>query len=139
MGKKFYCVKQNSQGQTNPIKLLVTFRYKLCFQFSSDLIQIMKMAHNSVIIYSLISSFLPTYIVSVYKHFNMPSYISGLKLRRQHWFFLGCLCVVLIFSLAICVPISTSTSAFDSELMNNPVMQQQAVAQLLQDVPLIDG
>ena len=63
----------------------------------------------------------------------------GLKLRRQHWFFLGCLCLVLIFALAICVPISTSTSSFNSELMNNPELQQQAVAQLLQEVPLIDG
>ena len=65
--------------------------------------------------------------------------ITGLKLRRQHWFFLGCLCLVLIFALAICVPITTSTSSINSELMNNPVLQQQAVAQLLQEVPLIDG
>ena len=64
---------------------------------------------------------------------------SGLKLRRQHWFFLGCLCLVLIFALAICVPITTSTSSQNSELMNNPELQQQAVAQLLQEVPLIDG
>ena len=64
---------------------------------------------------------------------------SGLKLRRQHWFFLGCLCIVLIFALAICVPITTSTSSQNSELMNNPELQQQAVAQLLQEVPLIDG
>ena len=69
----------------------------------------------------------------------MSHFIAGLKLRRQHWFFLGCLCLVLIFALAICVPISTSTSSQNYELMNNPVLQQQAVAQLLQEVPLIDG
>ena len=79
--------------------------------------------------------------------------ITGLKLRRQHWFFLGCLLLVIIFTLALTVPISSpgssSTSLLGGEggsgsnynpvLANDPDMQRKAVAQLLTDVPLIDG
>ena len=79
--------------------------------------------------------------------------IPGLKLRRQHWFFLGCLLLVIIFTLALTVPISSpgssSTSLLGGEggsgsnynpvLANDPDMQRKAVAQLLTDVPLIDG
>jgi hypothetical protein len=64
--------------------------------------------------------------------------ISGLKLRRQHW-----CCLFVLFSVLVIGLISFSSSASASDvgdnLVNSPKLQQEAVAQLLREVPLVDG
>ena len=62
----------------------------------------------------------------------------GLKLRRQHWFFLGCVLVVLLLLLVIWIT-NSSTSPSDVSKITNPEEQAALVSQVLKEVPLIDG
>ena len=68
---------------------------------------------------------------------RMFVYIAGLKLRRQHWFFLGCL-LGLICLLFVIWMASTSSATSDLSKMK-PEQQAALVADLLKEVPLIDG
>lgn len=63
-----------------------------------------------------------------------------LKLRRQHWCFLLLLFFLLLLGLFLFTSSSTSsTSANNDSLLNSPELQRATVAQLLKEVPLIDG
>ena len=70
-------------------------------------------------------------------------FFLGLKFRRQHWFFLGCLVVFLLTLLIIWASTSMSGSGSGSGasggLVMSPEEQARVVSQLLQEVPLIDG
>nr|XP_040582175.1 uncharacterized protein LOC121130504 [Lepeophtheirus salmonis] len=60
---------------------------------------------------------------------------TGLKLRRQHWCFLGC--ILLVTVIIICsLNGFVSSSPMDS---SSPEMHRQMVVSLLKEVPLIDG
>jgi uncharacterized membrane protein YhaH (DUF805 family) len=61
---------------------------------------------------------------------------SGLKFRRQHWFFMGCVGVLLIFALALGISLSRGSG---TSLSQSPELRDAAVAQLLAEVPLVDG
>jgi hypothetical protein len=63
-------------------------------------------------------------------------YRTGLKFRRQHWFFMGCVAVLLIFALALAISLSRGSGA---SLAQSPELRDAAVAQLLAEVPLVDG
>jgi len=58
---------------------------------------------------------------------------SGVKLRRQHWCFLALLLVVLAVCCGILLPLSTNQANLTKE------QQKQLIAQMLTEVPLIDG
>ena len=58
---------------------------------------------------------------------------GGIKLRRQHWCFLALVLVVLIICLGVLLPNSAGIVNLTKE------EQKNLVAQLLTDVPLIDG
>ncbi len=59
-----------------------------------------------------------------------------MKFRRQHWFFMGCVAVLLIFALALGISLSRGSGA---SLAQSPELRDAAVAQLLAEVPLVDG
>ena len=66
-------------------------------------------------------------------------FFSGLKFRRQHWFFLGCLVVLLFTLLIIWLSTISRDSSADILRITSPEKQAEVVAQLLREVPLIDG
>ena len=68
-------------------------------------------------------------------NFSFP----GLKFRRQHWFFLGCLVVLLFTLLIIWLSTISRDSSADILRITSPEKQAEVVAQLLREVPLIDG
>ena len=61
---------------------------------------------------------------------NIP---GGIKLRRQHWCFLALVLVVVIICLGVLLPNTTITANLTKE------EQKNLVAQILTEVPLIDG
>jgi len=58
---------------------------------------------------------------------------SGVKLRRQHWCFLALVLVVAVICLGVLLPMSGNTGNLSKE------QQKNLIAQLLTEVPLIDG
>ncbi len=62
--------------------------------------------------------------------------MPGLKLRRQHWCFLLILCSVLLVGIVVGLLFDSTP---DATILNSPELQQAAVAQLLREVPLVDG
>ena len=66
-------------------------------------------------------------------------FISGLKFRRQHWFFLLCLVALLFTLLIIWLSTISQDSSADILRITSPEKQAEVVAQLLREVPLIDG
>ena len=60
-------------------------------------------------------------------------YSGGIKLRRQHWCFLALVLVVLIICLGVLLPNSAAIVNLSKE------EQKNLVAQILTEVPLIDG
>jgi len=58
---------------------------------------------------------------------------SGVKLRRQHWCFLALVLVVLFICLGVLLPMSDNARNLNKE------QQKNLIAQLLTEVPLIDG
>ena len=73
-------------------------------------------------------------MTSPFQHDIHSSLVAGgIKLRRQHWCFLALVLVVLIICLGVLLP-NTST-------LNNLTKEEQKnlVAQILTEVPLIDG
>jgi hypothetical protein len=72
-------------------------------------------------------------------NFNPFLFISGLKFRRQHWFFLLCLVALLFTLLIIWLSSISQDSSADILRITSPEKQAEVVAQLLREVPLIDG
>ena len=70
------------------------------------------------------------------KHF-IPNFFlflfGGVKLRRQHWCFLALVLVVAVICLGVLLPMSGNTGNLNKE------QQKNLIAQLLTEVPLIDG
>jgi len=64
---------------------------------------------------------------------NIVIFSGGIKLRRQHWCFLALVLVVLIICLGVLLPNTTLTANLTKE------EQKNLVAQILTEVPLIDG
>ncbi len=64
---------------------------------------------------------------------------SGWKLRRQHWCLLLVVGVAAVFGLYAVISKSSSTFANLGDVANDPQLQQATVAQLLREVPLVDG
>ena len=62
-------------------------------------------------------------------------FISGIKLRRQHWCLLLSVVVALAIVAGVFVPISESVGLSSI----SPAAQKKAILQLLAEVPLIDG
>ena len=58
---------------------------------------------------------------------------GGVKLRRQHWCFLALVLVVAVICLGVLLPMSGNTGNLNKE------QQKNLIAQLLTEVPLIDG
>ena len=63
--------------------------------------------------------------------FSFP--FGGVKLRRQHWCFLALVLVIAVICLGVLLPMSGDTGALNKE------QQKNLIAQLLTEVPLIDG
>ena len=71
---------------------------------------------------------------SKYNTKKISVYISGVRLRRQHWCLLSVFLLVLVICVALGLPSITGT-----ESPSNHEERIQMVKQLLKTVPLIDG
>lgn len=64
---------------------------------------------------------------------NIVIFSGGVKLRRQHWCFLALVLVVAVICLGVLLPMSGNTGNLTKE------QQKNLIAQLLTEVPLVDG
>ena len=64
---------------------------------------------------------------------------AGLKLRRQHWCFLGCLLVIVLLLLVIWMASGSSISGSSDLKMMSEAKRAELVKEVLKEVPLIDG
>ena len=64
---------------------------------------------------------------------------SGLKLRRQHWCFLGCLLVIVLLLLVIWMASGSSISGSSDLKSMSEAKRAELVKEVLKEVPLIDG
>ena len=76
----------------------------------------------------------PPYTVHIMNDLSF-SFLAGFKLRRQHWCFLLLLFLIVIIGLIV----GLSRSGHPVSILNSPQLQQAAIAQLLREVPLVDG
>ena len=81
----------------------------------------------------------PSVLIAINSILTLFLFISGLKFRRQHWFFLLCLVALLFTLLIIWLSSISQDSSADILRITSPEKQAEVVAQLLREVPLIDG